>query len=431
MRATRAKQVSPHSRHSLHEREAGSAALPDWAGIRRQFPILARTVHGKPLVYLDNAATTQKPRAVLDRVLAFYAEENSNVHRGVHYLSERASECYEAARETVRRFFHAGDAGEVIFTHGATDSINMLAYMIGQKGLGAGDEILVTQMEHHSNLLPWQMLCQRSGATLQIVPFRNDGSLEVEALDSLLTGRTRLFALTHVSNVLGTINPVREIIRMAHTRGVPVLVDAAQSVPHLAVDVQDLDCDFLAFSGHKLFAETGIGVLYGKRKWLEEMTPCIQGGGMIQSVNLHSATFADLPYRFEAGTPNIAGAVSLAAAIEFLESIGMQAVTEHEAELMRHATEAISEMDGVQIYGRTADKCGALSFNLDGLDAYDVATLLDQYGIAVRSGTHCAEPVVKHYGVHAAVRASFALYNTIEDIDRLIEGLAQVRRMLA
>jgi cysteine desulfurase/selenocysteine lyase len=403
----------------------------DPAAIRAEFPILARTVYGRPLVYLDNAATTQKPNAVLDSLLAFYRESNSNVHRGVHYLSERASDLYERARETVRQFIHARDVREIVFTHGTTEAINLVARIFGDQWVGPGDEIVVTEMEHHSNLVPWQMLCERNGAILKVVPFDNEGTLQTEALEPLLTARTRLFALSQVSNVLGTVNSAEAMIRIAHGHDVPVLLDAAQAVQHRSMDVQELDCDFAAFSGHKMYAETGIGILYGKQEWLERMAPCHHGGGMIRSVGLDKTTFGESPYKFEAGTPNIAGALSLEAAINHIGTIGIDAIAEHERGLMRRAMEGLSGLDGVSIYGTTADKCGALAFNLNGISAYDAATVLDKLGIAVRSGTHCAEPVMHHYGITGAIRASFAMYNTVEEIDTLLEGVRKVQTLLA
>lgn len=436
MRATPAKPACPpEPQDRLADRFDGSF---DVASVREQFPIIAGGSDGRPddrsdggpLVYLDNAATTHKPRAVLDSVLDFYTRSNGNVHRGVHRLSERASEAYEKARETVRTFINAADAREVIFTHGATESINMVTRMLGEQRVGPGDRIVATQMEHHSNLVPWQMLCRRTGASLDVLPFDGDGALRIEALEPMLTKGTKLLAITHVSNVLGTVNPVKDIVRIAHGHGVPVLVDAAQSVQHLPLDAQDLDCDFLAFSGHKMYAETGIGVLYGKMERLDQMPPCQYGGGMIDSVDLRESRFAEPPYRFEAGTPNIAGAVSLGAAVRFIESLGRNAIAAHERHLMRYAADALAEIDGLHVYGTTPNRCGAISFNIDGLGAFDVTTLLDQLGVAVRSGTHCAEPVMKRFGVRAAIRASFAAYNTTDDIDALVEGLDKARRML-
>lgn len=398
--------------------------------IRADFPLLGAKVNGAPLAYLDNAATTQKPQAVLDRLLAFYTESNSNVHRGIHRLSELASAHYEAARETVRRFINARHAHEVIFTAGTTDAINMLADGFAAQTLDPGDEIIVSAAEHHSNLIPWQVLCARQQVQLRIWPFEDDGLLRPAALADLLTARTRLVAVTHVSNVLGRRNPLAEIVRVAHAHDVPVLVDAAQSIQHVPLDVQALDCDFLAFSGHKAYAETGIGVLYGREAWLERLPPRRYGGGMVAHVDAHRATFADLPYRLEAGTPNIGGAVSLAAALDYLDQLGRDAIAAHEQSVMDHALQRLTELDGVAIYGRGPGKCGAISFNLGAADAFDVAAILDRLGVAVRSGTHCAAPALKHFGVSHSVRASLALYNTVEDVDRLIDGLHRARQML-
>ncbi|MFW6061726.1 MAG: aminotransferase class V-fold PLP-dependent enzyme [Planctomycetota bacterium] len=402
----------------------------DISTVRADFPLLDSTIHGRPLVYLDNAATTQKPRAVLDRLMAFYRESYSNVHRAVHTLSEEATEAYEGARETVRQFINARAVEETIFTHGTTEGINMVADCFDRQWVQPGDRIILTEMEHHSNLVPWQMLCQRSGAELKVIPFADDGSLQSEQLASLLTDRTRLVAMSWVSNVLGTVNPVRQLIEAAHQRDVPVLIDAAQAAPRMPIDVQELDCEFLAFSGHKMYAETGIGVLYGKREWLERMQPTRYGGGMVRSVDWGRTSFEEPAQKFEAGTPNIAGAVSLDAAIRYLEEIGMGAIYEHEQELMRTAMERLGAIDGVRIYGTTPTKCGALSFTLEGGGAYDVAAILDKLGVAVRSGTHCGEPVMRHYGIGGTVRASFALYNTIAEIDALTEGVQRARAML-
>ncbi len=422
MTTTPAKPASPHS--------LAAAGGLDVVAVRADFPILDRRVHGRPLVYLDNAATTHKPRAVLDCVQSFYRESNSSVHRGVHQLSEQASAAYEAARARVQRFINAREAAEVVFTHGATEAINLVADGLAETLTGDHD-VIVTEMEHHSNLLPWQVLCRRTGARLHVVPFREDGTLELDAFAGLLTDRTRLVALTHVSNVLGVVNPVREVVALAHARDVPVLVDGAQSVPHLPVDVQALDCDFLACSGHKMYAETGIGVLYGKREWLERLTPGRVGGGMVQSVRTHDATYADLPLRFEAGTPNIAGALSLAAAIDYLDALGLDAVAAHERRLMEQAVAQLTEIAGVRLYGPRVDRCGALSFNIAEAGGYDVALILDKLGVAVRSGTHCAEPLLRRYGTAGAVRASFAVYNSTEEVDRFAEGVAKARSMLS
>jgi cysteine desulfurase/selenocysteine lyase len=398
--------------------------------IRADFPILAQKVYGQPLVYLDNAATTQKPQVVLDKLVEFYSTINSNIHRGVHSLSEQASGAYEAVRIKVQRFINAADPAEIVFTRGTTESINLVAASFGEAFVERGDEILITEMEHHSNLVPWQDLCRRKRAVLRILPFNDDGSLAIEQLKSLLSARTRLLALTQVSNVLGQINPVREIVRLAREHAIPVLVDGAQAIQHLPVDVQALDCDFFAFSGHKMYAATGIGVLYGKRKWLEAMPPYQCGGGMISRVDLAGTTYGELPLKFEAGTPHIAGTVSLAAAIEYIQGIGIDRIASYEADLLNYANRQLRTLDGITLYGQTPRPCSAVSFNLTGLHPYDVGMVLDKMGIAVRTGAHCAEPVMKHYGVSGTLRASFALYNTHEEIDLLVAGLRKARRLL-
>ena len=399
--------------------------------IRSDFPILNQKIHGQPLIYLDNAATTQKPRLVLDKIVDYYSTCNSNIHRGVHFLSERASGVYEAVRAQVGRFINAADPSEIVFTRGTTESINLVAASFGEAFVHPGDEIIITEMEHHSNLVPWQNLCQRKGAVLRILPFNDDGTLATDQLESLFSATTRLLSLTHVSNVLGQINPVREIIALAHAHEVPVLIDGAQSIQHLAVDVQDLDCDFFAFSGHKMYASTGIGVLYGKRKWLEVMPPYQCGGGMIDRVDFAGTTYGGLPLKFEAGTPHIAGTVSLSAAIEYIQGIGMDRILAHEADLLDYASQQLQTLDGITLYGRGNRRCGAISFNLADIHPYDAGMVLDKMGIAVRTGAHCAETVMKHYGITGTLRASFALYNTRDEIDRLILGLQKARRLLA
>lgn len=398
--------------------------------IRSDFPILGSTVYGKPLVYLDNAATTQKPQVVLDKILSFYSESNGNIHRGTHFLGEKAGAEYESARESVKKFINAKKSSEIIFTSGTTASINLVAHCFGNLRIRAGDEIIITEMEHHSNLVPWQILCKRNGAILKVIPFLDNGILDVDYLESLITENTKLIAITYVSNVLGVINPVREIVSSAHACGIPVLIDGAQVVQHKAVDVQDLDCDFFAFSGHKMYAETGIGVLYGKEKWLEMMQPYQSGGGMVASVDFATTSFAQLPFKFEAGTPNIAGAISLGAAIDYIEKIGFETISAHENELLTYAEKQLSALDGVRIYGTASPRCGALSFNLDSIVPYDACTILDKLGIALRSGTHCAEPVMKHFGIKGTIRASFALYNTLDEIDTLIRGVKKVQAMM-
>ena len=397
--------------------------------IRNDFPILDTTVYGQPLVYLDNAATTQKPRFVLDRIMDYYRRQNSNIHRGVHTLSEQASGLYEAARACVRAFINADCSEEIVFTGGATESINLAAACFGRAFLKPGDEVLITGMEHHSNIVPWQQLCQNMGVVLNVIPVDDHGSLLVESLDELITERTRLLAVTYVSNALGTINPVRAIIDSAHAHDVPVLVDAAQAIQHLPVDVQALDCDFLVFSGHKMYAETGVGVLYGKRKWLEAMPPYQCGGGMVRDVNYNQTRFAETPLKFEAGTGNIGGVLSLQAAIEYLTGIGFDFIGEHEHHLVTLASERIAALEGVRVYGPPA-RCGIVSFNVDRAHAYDVGMILDKLGIAVRTGHHCAQPLMDRLGINGTVRASFGIYNSPEEIDRLVAGIRKAQTML-
>lgn len=403
----------------------------DVNAVRNDFPILGIEVYGKPLIYLDNAATTQKPRAVLECIRSFYSEKNGNVHRATHYLSEKANDAYEKARETVRRFINAPSVRSVVFTHGATSSINLVARSFGEMKVRKDDEIVVTEMEHHSNLVPWQLLCERSGAKLRVVPFDDTGKLFFNLMNNYLSDRTRIVAVTHVSNVLGVVNPIKEIISLAHERHIPVLVDGAQAIQHLPIDVVDLDCDFYAFSGHKIYAETGVGVLYGKESLLELMPPYEAGGGMIGSVDFSRTIFADLPFKFEAGTPNIAGAISMAAAIEYINSIGLDNVWAHERELLSYAEEKLSRIIGVKIYGKSYPKCGVVSFNLETIEPYDACMVLDKLGIALRGGTHCAEPIMKHFGVKGMMRASFALYNTKEEIDILVTGIKKVQSMMS
>jgi cysteine desulfurase/selenocysteine lyase len=402
----------------------------DLSTIRAQFPILARRVYGRRLVYLDNAATTQKPQSVLNRILEYYTAFNSNIHRGVHFLSEQASGLYEMGRTTVQQFIHAAYDSEIIFTHGTTDAINLLAGSFGDAFVAEGDEIIVTEMEHHSNLVPWQNLCLRQGARLKILSFNDDGGLALDQLQALISPKTKLLSLTYVSNVLGQINPVGEIIGLAHARGVPVLIDGAQAIAHLPVDVQDLDCDFFAFSGHKMYAETGIGVLYGKHRWLEKMPPYQSGGGMIGSVDQEVSTYAEAPHKFEAGTPHIAGVVGLAAAIGYIQEIGRARIADHEADLLRYAADQLAKVDGITLYGRSTLRCGAVSFNLADLHPYDVGAILDKMGIAVRTGAMCAQPVMRHYGIEGTLRASVAVYNTRAEIDQLIVGLNKARQLL-
>jgi cysteine desulfurase/selenocysteine lyase len=398
--------------------------------IRADFPILEQRIYGKPLVYLDNAATTQKPRIVLDRIMDFYTHSYGNIHRGAHYLSEEASAAYEDARQTVGAHINAKHAFEIIFTKGTTDSVNLVADSFGRAFLNEGDEIIVSEMEHHSNLVPWQRICERQGATVKVLPFNDDGLLMIDQLKGLLSEKTKLLALTYVSNVLGTVNPVKEIVQLAHAHDVPVFIDGAQAVQHFPVDVQDLDCDFFAFSGHKLYAETGIGVLYGKERWLDAIPPYQCGGGMISSVCFDQTTYAELPFKFEAGTSNFVAAVSLAVALDYINAIGLPKIAAHEQDLMEYALKTIGAIAGVTLYGPATQRCGAVSFNLAAVHPYDASVLLDKLGIAVRAGTHCAEPVMQHYRILGCMRASFAMYNQKEDVDILCAGLQRVRGLL-
>lgn len=402
----------------------------DARAVRRQFPILDQEVNGHPLVYLDSAATSQKPLAVIEAVDRYYREYNANVHRGLHALSERATRALEEARAKVARFINAPATQEIVFVRNTTEAINLVAHSFGAR-FREGDEILLTPMEHHSNLIPWQLAARRSGAHLRFLPMNPDGTLDLSDLGRYLTPRTRLVAVTHVSNVLGTINPVAEIVRAAHREGVPVLVDGAQSVPHMPVDVQALDCDFLAFSGHKMLAPMGIGVLYGKRELLEEMDPFLAGGEMISDVQLEEATWAQLPYKFEAGTPDVAGAVGLAAAIDFLNGLGMEAVFEHEQELVRYAMKVLREVDGVTIYGPEPPRGGVIAFNVGDIHPHDLSTVLDQEGIAIRVGHHCAQPLTEALGVPATARASFYVYTLPEEIDALARGIERAKEFFA
>ena len=401
----------------------------DAAAIRRDFPLLARRVHGKPLAYLDNAATTQKPQVVIDRVTQFYVEENANVHRGVHWLSERATGAFEEARATIGRFLNARRAEEIVFVRGTTEAINLVAQTYGRSRVARGDEIVISTMEHHSNIVPWQILCEQQGARLRIIPITDAGELDLDAYATLLTDRTRIVSVVHVSNVLGTVNPVQEIVRIAHQRGIPVLVDGAQAVAHAAVDVQTLGCDFYGFSGHKMFGPTGVGVLYGTSALLESMPPYQSGGDMIRSVSFEQTQYDVPPFRFEAGTPDIAGVVGLAAAIGYLIGIGFERIARHERELLEYATVALSRLPGVRVIGTAAAKAGVLSFVLDGVHPHDVGTILDREGVAVRTGHHCCQPLMARLGLPATTRASLALYNTREDIDALVSALHKVREL--
>lgn len=393
---------------------------------RADFPALAQLVHGRPLVYLDNAATTQKPQAVLDALRHYYEADNANIHRGVHTLSVRATQAHEGARATVQRFIGAARPEEIIFVRGTTEAINLVAQTYGRTRLGLGDEILITGMEHHSNIVPWQMLVAQTGARLRVVPLNERGALELDTYVRLLGPATQLVALAHVSNALGTVNPVAEMIALAHARDIPVLVDGAQAVPHMRVDVRQLDADFYAFSGHKLFGPTGIGVLYGKRDLLATLPPYQGGGDMIRSVTFEHTTYNDLPYRFEAGTPNVAGAIGLGAAIDYLNALDLDAVQRHEAELLMYATDALTAVPQVRLIGTADHKAAVLSFVIEGVHPHDAGTILDQMGVAIRTGHHCAQPVMAHFGVPATCRASLALYNTRADIDALVAGVRHV-----
>jgi cysteine desulfurase/selenocysteine lyase len=398
--------------------------------IRRDFPILGREVRGRPLSYLDNAATTQKPTAVIEAIERYYRESNANVHRGVHALSERATEAYEGARRAVASFLNAASEREIIFTRGTTEAINLVAATFGAARVGAGDEVVLTEMEHHSNIVPWQMLTERVGARLRVLPIDDRGDLVMDELPGLLTDRARLVAVTHVSNALGTVNPVKEIVDLAHARGVPVLVDGAQAVHHLPVDVQDLGCDFYAFSGHKVYGPTGIGALYGRLEHLESMPPWQGGGDMILTVSFEKTTYNRAPQRFEAGTPNIAGAAGLTAALDYLAGLGLDAVAEHEADLLEYGAAALSGIEGLRFVGEARERTSVLSFVIDGIHPHDVGTVLDMQGVAVRAGHHCAQPVMARYGVPATTRASFGVYNGRDDVDRLVAGLREARRLL-
>jgi cysteine desulfurase/selenocysteine lyase len=395
----------------------------DVSRIRDDFPILTQRVDGKPLVYLDNAASAQKPQAVIEALTRFYSTSYANIHRGIHWLSERATEAYESARVTIQRFLGAADANEIIFVRGATEAINLVAQTYGRTHIKAGDEILISTMEHHSNIVPWQMLCEQTGALLRVAPISDEGELLLDEYERLLTPRTRLVAIAHVSNVLGTVNPIRRIVDLAHRADAPVLVDGAQAVPHLAVDVQTLGCDFYACSGHKLFGPTGVGVLYGRASLLDAMPPYQGGGHMIQSVTFEKTIYNKVPDRFEAGTPNIAGAVGLGAAIDYVSAIGLEAITAYERDLLAYAMEQIAGISGVRLIGTAKEKAGVLSFVTDGVHPHDLGTFLDDLGIAIRAGHHCAQPLMSRFGVPATARASLAFYNTREEIDALAAGV--------
>lgn len=396
---------------------------------RSDFPILSRTVYDRPLVYLDNAATTQKPLCVLDAMRDEYLNVNANVHRGVHYLSQKATDLHEAARERVRRFINARSTNEIVFTRGTTESINLVVSSFCEEFMQEGDEVIVSTMEHHSNIVPWQLQAAKRGIAIRVIPMTDEGELRLDELEKLFTERTRMVSVAHVSNVLGTVNPVGEIIRMAHERGIPVMVDGAQSAPHFKVDVQAMDCDFFVFSGHKMYGPTGVGVLYGKEEWLDRLPPYQGGGEMIESVTFEKTVFAALPFKFEAGTPDYVATHGLATAIDYIENIGLDLIAAHERELTRYCMEKLDEIDGMRIFGRSRDKDAVVSFLVGDIHHLDMGTLLDRLGIAVRTGHHCAEPLMHRLGIQGTVRASFALYNTKEEIDVLADGIRRVSRM--
>jgi cysteine desulfurase/selenocysteine lyase len=403
----------------------------DVAAVRGDFPILRTRVHGKPLVYLDNAATTQKPQAVIDRLVSYYSGENANIHRGVHALSVQATDACDAARERVRSFLNARDTREIVFVRGTTEAINLVAQTYGRAHVASGDEILVSEMEHHSNIVPWQMLCEEKGAHLRVIPITDAGELDLDALERLLGDRTRIVSVAHVSNALGTINPITEVVRLAHERGIPVVVDGAQAVAHMPVDVRALGCDFYAFSGHKVFGPTGIGVLYGRATLLAAMPPYQGGGDMIRSVTFARTLYNELPYMFEAGTPHIAGVVGLAAALDYLTALGHDRVAAHEHDLLAYGTGALSDVPGVRITGTARHKAGILAFVLDGVHAHDIGTILDRDGVAIRAGHHCCQPLMARLGVPATARASLAVYNTRGEIDALVRALHKARQVFA
>lgn len=399
--------------------------------VRRDFPILARDVRGKKLVYLDNAATSQKPRVVIERIIKYYEQENANVHRGVHFLSELATNEHDRAREAVRKFINARETREMVFVRGTTEAINLVAQTYGRANVGPGDEVLITAMEHHSNIVPWQLLCDEKRAKLRVAPINDDGELLVGELHKMLTPRVKLLAMAHVSNALGTVNPVKKIIDCAHSKNIPVLVDGAQAVPHMRVDVQELGADFYTLSGHKMFGPMGIGVLYGKAELLEKMPPYQGGGDMISSVTFEKTTYNRLPFKFEAGTPDVAGAIGLGAAIEYLRAIGIDNIVEYEHELLAYAMEKVAAIPGVRLIGTAKEKAGVLSFIIEGIHPHDVGTILDQEGIAIRTGHHCAQPIMDRFGIPATARASFAFYNTKEEVDVLANGIRKVQEVFS
>ncbi|MFO7756380.1 MAG: cysteine desulfurase [Bacteroidales bacterium] len=404
--------------------------MVDLNKIRSDFPVLAEEVYGKPLVYFDNAATTQKPETVIRAVSEAYSVYYSNIHRGVHALSDKSSEKYESAREKVKSFINAASKDEIIFTAGTTSSINLVAFSFGEKYINAGDEVLISEMEHHANIVPWQMMCERKNARLRIIPLNDDGSLRITELDGLINRKTKIIAITQVSNATGVIVPVKEVIRKAHKHNIPVLVDGAQGIQHGHVDVQELDCDFYAFSGHKVYGPTGIGVLYGKEKWLEEMPPWQGGGDMVDRVTFDKTTYNELPFKFEAGTTNFVGAIGLAEALAYLESLGMEDIIRQETELTAYANKRIKEVEGISMYGNTRDKISILSFLIGNVHQYDAGMILDKMGVAVRTGSHCAQPLMDRFDIDGTIRASMCFYNTTEEVDILIEGIKTIKKMM-
>jgi cysteine desulfurase/selenocysteine lyase len=414
----------------MNEVNSISKTRIDIEQIRADFPILSRKINGKPLIYFDSGATAQKPQQVIDAVSEYYSLHNANIHRGVHTLSQEITLAYENARSTIQKHLNAAFAKEIIFTKGTTDSISLVAYSFGKKFISRGDEIIVSEMDHHSNILPWQQLCEDRGAVLKVIPINEAGELLLDKLENLLNSKTKIVAVTHVSNTLGTINPVKELIRIAHSKNVPVLVDGAQAVPHMAVDVQDLNADFYCFSGHKLFGPTGIGVLYGKEKWLNVMPPYQVGGGTIKSVSFEKTEYADLPLRFEAGTPNIEGVIGLEAAVNYVNKIGLKNIAAYEHELLDYASTELTKVAGVKIIGTAKEKASVISFVVQGIHSLDIGTLLDQLGIAVRTGHHCTQPLMEHYCIQGTIRVSLAFYNTTQEVDELIKGLKRAIEML-
>ena len=415
----------------INSQTTGYAPQFDVHKVREDFPILKQLAYGKPLVYLDNAATSQKPRVVIDALMRYYTADNSNIHRGVHLLSERATHQYEETREKVRQFINAAEKREIIFVRGTTEAINLVAHSYGRANVNAGDEILITALEHHSNIVPWQILCSEKGARLRVVPISDEGEVSLDEFAGLINERTKFVSIAHVSNALGTINPVREMIDLAHRTNIPVMIDGAQAAPHTLIDVQELDCDFYAFSGHKVYGPTGIGVLYGKAGVLNAMPPYQGGGDMIASVSFDKTTYNSLPYKFEAGTPNIAGTIGLGAAIDYVSEIGLDSIAAYEHELLQYGTDALSKVPGLRLIGTAKKKAGVLSFVLEGVHPHDIGTILDREGVAIRTGHHCAMPVMERFGVPATARASLALYNTREEIDVLVSGIHKVKEMFA